>query len=359
MNTSQHNLLERLLRLSAAAAPRLLSHNKQVYPDAKNTQSEAIPPLPPDDNLQVFQHLWRGGVRFRGQQVGQRRYSPSAAGRSGRTQRSFRIGTSIALALTGLLSTLNPSAVAADATAKPGVVFIDDVSSSQLKQHGIEAFDPEGLARAFDTLAGNKAGCTILYVPVRQQAFRAIPVIVYIPQNMEEPPAPPERGLKLPDLQKAWLAFRQAKASYDERLQAVEAQREEVRQRFILKSLDALANAEAEVLSLRRGRGNYRASDIEGTILSAIATAKTLRCSSLVVVLNTDLDDAPTHRRARKTPFTEEELPPDLVRALVLVNTSFKPDASALISKTTIAKHHAVSLKGATDLVATLLADIK
>ena len=125
------------------------------------------------------------------------------------------------------------------------------------------------------------------------------------------------------------------------------------------RRISRLSGAEAEVAALRRSHGSYQASDMEGAILSTISTARTLRCSSVIMVLNTDLLDEPTHRRARKTPFTEEELSPSLVRGLVLVNTSFRPDSAPLISKTPIPKHHALSLKAASDLVANLLPGIK
>lgn len=252
------------------------------------------------------------------------------------------------------------AACAAESRPKPCVIFIDDVSSpSQLNQHGIAPFDPEHLAYAFDALGAKNTPCMLLYLVVRQDASRAIPVIMDVPVNQEDPPAPPEKGMKLPDLQKAWVAYRQAKAAYDERNQEFEGRREEARQQFIMKGLDALANAEAEASALRRSHSGYRAGDIEGTILSAISTAKTLRSSSILLVLNTDLVDSPSHRRARKSAFTEEELPPDLVHGLVLVNTSFRPDSSPLISKTTIPKHHAPSLKAVSDLVANLLPNIK
>lgn len=244
--------------------------------------------------------------------------------------------------------------------APPAIIFIDDVSSpTELKQHGIEPFDPEGLAYAFDAVAVKNVPCTLIYVPIRQQASRVVPVVIEVPANKEEPPPVPERGLKLPDLQKSWLAYRQAKLTYDERLQFFEAQREEARQKFIIRSLDALAAAETEISALRRSRGSYRASDIEGAILNSLATARTIRSSSVILVLNSDLIDEPGHRRSRTAPLTEEELPPTLVRGLILVNSSFKPDGAPLISKTSIPKHHTQSLKTAADLVANLVPGVK
>jgi len=262
-----------------------------------------------------------------------------------------------------LASSLGTSQLAIPADTmgpKPCVVFIDDISSpAELKQHGIEPFDPEGLAYAFDAISAKNTACNLIYVPVRQEASRAVPVIIEVPVNREVPPSLPEKGLKLPDLQKAWLVYRQEKTAYDEREQAFETCREQARQQFIRKSLDALAAAEAEITALRRVRGGYRASDIEGAILGAIATARTLRSSSVILVLNTDLVDEPGHRRTRKTPFTEDELPPSLTRGMVLINSSYRPDASVLISKTSIPKHHAQSSKAGSDWVATLLPGIK
>jgi hypothetical protein len=265
-----------------------------------------------------------------------------------------------ALLLLLVLALHAPTACAQSSGAKPCIVFIDDVSKpDELKRNGIEPFDPNGLAHAFDEIAAKNVPCTILYVAVRSEAARSIPVITEIPENQELPPSPPESGLKLPDLQNAWLAYRKAKTAYDEHRQAYESRLEEARQQFIIKNLDALAGAETELTNLRRGWTSRHASDVEGTILGAVSTAKTLRASSVLLVLNTDLRDDPGYRHARATAFTDSELPPDLVRGLVIVNTSFRPDSSPLIAETSIAKHHALSLKAAVDLVANLLPSIK
>jgi hypothetical protein len=267
------------------------------------------------------------------------------------------MGSLVLVSLSGLSQVATPAETVG---SKPCVIFIDDISSpAELKQHGIEPYDPDGLAYAFDAISGQNTACTLIYSPVRQEASRAIPVIIDVPENREVPPALPEKGLKLPDLQKAWLTYRRDKTAYDERQQAIETRRDQARQQFIVKSLDALASAEAELTALRRARSSYRASDIEGAILGAVATARTLRSSSVVLVLNTDLVDEPGHRRPRKAPFNEDELPLSLVRGMILVNTSYRPDSSVLISKTAIPKHHAQSLKAAADRVASLLPGIK
>lgn len=265
-----------------------------------------------------------------------------------------------ALAAVLLLVILTRLTHAADTSGGSMIVFIDDVSSPlELKKQGIEPHDPEALAHAFDAIAAKNIPVTLVYLPIRQVAAQAVPVVIEIPVLKDEPPVPPERGLKLPDLQKAYKIYREAKAAYDERLALIESQREEARQKFITKSLDALAAAEGEITGLRRNHATYRASDVVGTIQNAIATAKTIRSSGVVLVLNTDLIDEPGHRRSRTAPFNDEELPPALIRALLFVNTSFKPDAGSLISKTTIPKQHAQSLKGASELVANLLPGIK
>lgn len=249
---------------------------------------------------------------------------------------------------------------AAEAQARPPcIAIIDDVSNpTELKRHGIVPATPEVLTYFYNTFAANNISCTLEYLPIRQQAARAIPVVVEVPVFKEEPPPPPERGLKLPQLQITWKVYRDKKAAYDERLAAFQSTRDENRDQFVQKCLDALIAAEDEVIALQK-KGAYAASDVEGTLLSAVSIMKTLRTSAGVLVLNTDLNDQVTHRRPRMSPFRDDELPPDIIRAIVLCNSSYRPDASPLLSKTPIGKYHAQTLKTAVDLVASLLSAVK
>jgi hypothetical protein len=275
------------------------------------------------------------------------------------TKRIFVALTAIILAAwTSFPTELNPGA--SKHSAKPCIVFVDDVSNPvELKQHGIEAADPETLAQIFDSISAKSIAATLIYMPVRQQASLGVPVVIDVPAFNEDPPTPPERGLPLPDLQKAWVAFRKAKQSYEERLHRFETMRSDAKDKFVAKALDALTAAEVEISALRRTRQGYRASDIEGTILAAVATVTTMRPAGTLFVLNTDMMDEPSHRRPRTTPFSEQELPPNLIRGLVLVNTSYKPDRAPIISKTIIAKHHVQSMRAAAELGANLLVALK
>lgn len=276
------------------------------------------------------------------------------------TKRGARVAAAVVLIAATTVVPQHQLIATDNTPAKPCVVIIDDVSSpSELKQHGIEPADPDTLMHIFDVIAGKNIACALIYMPVREQASRGIPVVIEMAAFNEEPPPVPDRGLPLRDLHIAWVGYRKAKLAYDDQLQQFETAREETRAKFVRKALDALASAEAEVSALRRRHGKYRASDIEGTLLSAVATAKTMQAAGVLLVLNSDLVDDPGHRRSRSTPLTEDELPPALIRGLVLVNTSYKPDGAPLLARTPIAKHHAQSLKAAAELVANLLSSIK
>lgn len=231
------------------------------------------------------------------------------------------------------------------------VVIVDDVSGpAELAQHGIAPASPDSLGLLFDAIANSRQAVTLSYIVVREKGDRNVPVCVTITPFTKGAPQRPDRNLPMADLETATVAYRRLVLEYETAEGQYRERAIQDRDRFVRAAMDAQAAADAERDTLKSAR-SYAASDIEGAVLGAVNVIRASGAPKGILLLNSDLADAVRWRKHREKPFTADELPQQLVRSVLFINSSFRPDASPLFKDAKCERLHAGNLATAAELV--------
>ncbi len=231
------------------------------------------------------------------------------------------------------------------------IIFVDDVSGpAELAQHGIAPASPDTLGALFDVAAAARQTVMVSYLSVREKADRNVPVCVTVLPFTATSPQRPDRNLPMAELEVASAAYRRQLLDYENSERQYRQRLAEDREKFIRGAMDAQAAADAERDTLRSAR-SYAASDIEGAVLGSVNVVRASGASKGIVLFNSDLVDAVRWRKNRDKPFTSDELPAGLIKSVVFINTSLRPDASPLMKDVKSERLHAGNISNAVELL--------
>jgi hypothetical protein len=238
-------------------------------------------------------------------------------------------------------------------SAKPAfsVFLIDDQTGEELAtKHGIRPLAASDLEVLINAVLRGSSPVRLIHQAVDEDsADNALARMDFNPYGGGQPPKAPSPGLPLRELSEEMKTYRAMRGEWQRGIRAYRTSVVAGVERFI----KGIAATQAEVserfdrmLAERNGR-DFNRSDI----LTCITTANRLLGSDgrRFLVLNTDAEDLPAHRKPRKTPLTVQELDPQI--ELIFVNTSHLPDQSPLFHGLANPVHHADSMQAAMDII--------
>lgn len=235
------------------------------------------------------------------------------------------------------------------------ILILDDISGIELKdKHGITETSAGDLLALRDSVLSSRQSVHLFHDIVDEDGKDNQPLSLAFRPFAEAPPIVPVLRGTMVAMQKEKLDFDTKRAAFLRRLSAYAKTMQADIESFMLGIANqqmATAARFDKYRSDNNGR-DYNHSDISNAILAdakALSATQGLR----VLVLNTDMEDLPYKGESRSKPFNVEELPADIV--IVFVNTSRKPDTSALFRGTPNTKHHADSMRAALELISTWL----
>ena len=247
---------------------------------------------------------------------------------------------------------------ASESALEPVRVFlVDDQTGEELRtKHGIEALQVEDLVVLINPVLMGHTPIHLYHQPIDEDASdNPVSQMVFKPFTAEPPPARPSPSMPLGEFVRAAAEYKTARAKWQTSILAYQREAVSGAQAFV-KSVTAtqleVAQRFDQILKKRNGR-DFNRSDICGTL--EIANRLLGKTGRRVLILNTDAEDLPAHRRPRRTPLNESEL--DAGIDLIFVNTSRVPDQSILFAGLKNRTRHADSVKEAMGMVVKMLTE--
>jgi len=240
-------------------------------------------------------------------------------------------------------------------SAPAQVFLIDDPTGDELaRDHGIQPIAVADLSILIESVISEQRAVRIYHELIDEDASdNGVRDITLEPYAGGDAPKKPSANLPLRQLVEETNLYRSKRELWIRGILDYRAKLEADIDTYVRGLTDAqssLSERFDEMLLARQGR-DFNRSDVGGTVLSAghHLGAEGLR----ICVLNTDGEDLPGTKQARRSPFSPAELDPGIV--LIWVNTSGQPQKEAAFSGLPNPSHHVQSMAEAMTLIRGML----
>lgn len=245
----------------------------------------------------------------------------------------------------------------ASASPPAQVFLIDDPTGDELaRDHGIQPIAVADLSILIEGVISEQRAVRIHHELIDEEASdNEVRGLTLEPYAGGAAPKKPSPNLPLRQLVEETNHYRSKRELWIRGILTYRAKLETDIDTYVRGLTDAqstLSERFDELLLARQGR-DFNRSDVGGAVLSA---GRHLGAEGLrICVLNTDAEDLPGDKPARRSPYTSAELDPGII--LIWVNTSGQPQQEPAFSDLPNPSHHVQSMAEAMTLIRGMLSD--